>query len=625
EEVKSEQLNEDTEKMSDSFPSPSDSTNVDPKNKTSAQQTIEEESLDAVDYRNEAQGSIQVKKQQDLCNPSEVFEDATATPQSPDEQANENSNDSSTLSPKNRNLEEVENNTANEAADMDFKDPCQLTCSLCEFSTDETQAYSEHVQVVHSNMCFECKFVAENSSQLFEHRQVCVANNMGSTSTATKPKTKSKKLVCKVCKDEASDEKEFYNHRRTHISPDKILECKFCPFVTQYKHHLDYHMKNHTGNKPFRCEKCEYSCVNKSMLNSHMKSHSNFYSYRCKDCNYEAKYMHALKCHCRKYRHDAMPVMNPDGTINPFPIVDVYGTRRGPKVKRDADGNIVLPAQYTAKIAMQPTKSDSVNSSVTAGGTMNTTTIASPSLAFSSTPFHQQNTSTNPLFNPYSGINSSLFRSSNPLFNTQPPSLMHNSSYLNSPLSPSTSNQRHLLESLAQTLPQNDSKVCHCCDQSFPSDELLQQHFILAHVLPRNSLVQDAGTPPRAPPRHESQSDTTNTNFITRILAARLANSALQPMSLLPPFIDLPQERDDPTEINEAVGALTNTSPTTPLDLTKDHTPPQQIMRRCLSQSPPDVAATSLTPPDTCSPPKKLRRSDHLNLTNRRLENIKEE
>ena len=32
-------------------------------------------------------------------------------------------------------------------------------------------------------------------------------------------------------------------------------------------------------------------------------------------------------------------VLNHDGTPNPLPIIDVYGTRRGPKKKTDADGN----------------------------------------------------------------------------------------------------------------------------------------------------------------------------------------------------------------------------------------------------------------------------------------------
>jgi hunchback-like protein len=33
----------------------------------------------------------------------------------------------------------------------------------------------------------------------------------------------------------------------------------------------------------------------------------------------------------RKYKHIPATVLNPDGTPNPYPVIDVYGTRRGPK------------------------------------------------------------------------------------------------------------------------------------------------------------------------------------------------------------------------------------------------------------------------------------------------------
>ncbi|MCL4127324.1 UNVERIFIED_CONTAM: hypothetical protein GTU68_032774 [Idotea baltica] len=105
-------------------------------------------------------------------------------------------------------------------------------------------------------------------------------------------------------------------------------------------------MRNHLGSKPYKCNKCSYSCVNKSMLNSHMKSHSNIYQYRCADCSYATKYCHSLKLHLRKYSHTPAMVLNPDGTPNPVPIIDIYGTRRGPKLKKDENGMPILPPQY---------------------------------------------------------------------------------------------------------------------------------------------------------------------------------------------------------------------------------------------------------------------------------------
>lgn len=144
---------------------------------------------------------------------------------------------------------------------------------------------------------------------------------------------KVKTFKCKQCEFVAVTKLSFWEHSKEHIKPEKMLSCPKCPFVTEYKHHLEYHMRNHLGSKPFQCPQCSYSCVNKSMLNSHLKSHSNVYQYRCSDCNYATKYCHSLKLHLRKYQHNPAMVLNVDGTPNPLPIIDVYGTRRGPKQK----------------------------------------------------------------------------------------------------------------------------------------------------------------------------------------------------------------------------------------------------------------------------------------------------
>ncbi|KAH7694575.1 zinc finger protein, partial [Aphelenchoides avenae] len=100
---------------------------------------------------------------------------------------------------------------------------------------------------------------------------------------------------------------EQWRHARTHIPPEKQLTCELCEFVTEYKHHLEYHIRNHKGEKPFGCKECNYQCVNKSMLNSHMKSHNSLYQFKCMDCAYQTKYCHSLKMHLHKYNHRRAP------------------------------------------------------------------------------------------------------------------------------------------------------------------------------------------------------------------------------------------------------------------------------------------------------------------------------
>ena len=60
----------------------------------------------------------------------------------------------------------------------------------------------------------------------------------------------------------------------------------------------------------------------------------------------------SLKLHLRKYTHKPAMVLNHDGTPNPLPIIDVYGTRRGPKKKTDADGNPITIANLSPESSL---------------------------------------------------------------------------------------------------------------------------------------------------------------------------------------------------------------------------------------------------------------------------------
>lgn len=136
---------------------------------------------------------------------------------------------------------------------------------------------------------------------------------------------------CKHCSYVGFTKKDFWEHTRSHIKPERQILCTKCPFVTEFKHHYEYHLRNHEGKKPFKCPDCSYSCVNKSMLNSHLKSHSDVYQYRCENCTYATKYVHSLKLHLRKYEHEPAVPLDPEGIPDATPVIDVYGTRRGPK------------------------------------------------------------------------------------------------------------------------------------------------------------------------------------------------------------------------------------------------------------------------------------------------------
>lgn len=164
-------------------------------------------------------------------------------------------------------------------------------CNMCSYSATSRFHFQAHLNSHFDVKCSYCDFTARTEGKLRAHMRNAHADMMGVEDLESVRVARSgsgshggggSKLKTHKCKHPdcgfvATSKMDFWEHSRSHIKAEKILACPHCPFVTEYKHHLDYHTRNHLNSKPFKCAKCSYSCVNKSMLNSHMKSHSNVY------------------------------------------------------------------------------------------------------------------------------------------------------------------------------------------------------------------------------------------------------------------------------------------------------------------------------------------------------------
>lgn len=210
----------------------------------------------------------------------------------------------------------TDDNDQNKAADNSIGLNSCFKCPICIYCATTHADCLAHI-VTHG----------ETDAQPIEIPREPTAVTRKAKSRARKPKS----WMCKLCSVPFPTREEYWEHRHAHFKPGKRLQCPKCPFVTPFKHHLEYHIANHLGIKPFTCEECSYTCVSKSMLNSHKKSHSEIYQFHCGQCDYKTKYCHSYKLHLRKLQHRVGMVLHPDGTPNPTFVLDVYGTRRGPK------------------------------------------------------------------------------------------------------------------------------------------------------------------------------------------------------------------------------------------------------------------------------------------------------
>ncbi|VDO12688.1 unnamed protein product [Rodentolepis nana] len=220
----------------------------------------------------------------------------------------------------------------------------------------------EHLRNHYPYHCDLCDYASRTQGRLRHHKaafhsEIQPKNYSGKSSN--RPTKSGRTYKCKDCDFSAQDKPDLWRHIRVHMKPERMLECSFCPFVTELAHHFDYHMKNHSGKKPFECDKCNYRCVNKSMLNSHRKSHSNIYQYRCTECRYASKYLHSLKLHLLKHENAVAVVLNADGSLPanavPSPAQPRGNNQQTPQLLPPLSSNVppFLPFQFNP-LSMPP-------------------------------------------------------------------------------------------------------------------------------------------------------------------------------------------------------------------------------------------------------------------------------
>ena len=115
-----------------------------------------------------------------------------------------------------------------------------------------------------------------------------------------------KSFSCQLCNNYHSVHKNGLDyHMKKYHGKAKRLQCPYCMYACIEKPHLDQHIRQHTGEKPYHCDFCDFRSASQSGLRYHKRTkHEKTSLLPCKICGYKAYNSYILTQHQRKHSGD---------------------------------------------------------------------------------------------------------------------------------------------------------------------------------------------------------------------------------------------------------------------------------------------------------------------------------